>query len=366
MEGRWVTTRAAFGKGQPPARDLGYVSAMPLMRALIRPAGILVASGLLVVAVTSAASSESRKPSGQKKKSAVEREAEAFLESVSSLLQPVAAAAGTASTGSRRPTSRPSTRPSARADQGLRRPRERRSDHRGKRRVPQEREAARRPHGAAATQAPALGGGEPGDDPHRIVARSASRPEGAALRRPRRLPRSACSPNPEAAASEAHHGQRHRQTCCSGRVSRRAPARLERVEVRSAGRSSRASSSSWDCNQVAREMGYKSAAGAQGRRLRHVRRRDDGAARRRMRDDEAAVRRPALLGQEHAGDATSGPCPSSSTTGSATAGRSTRKARPRRGGQPRSAVQGRVGRKRIVKSAESFYVSAQPRLPPTF
>jgi peptidyl-dipeptidase A len=58
---------------------------MPLMRALIRPAGVLVASGAMLLAAARPAS-----PGPAKKKSAVERDAEAFLESVSSLLQPVA------------------------------------------------------------------------------------------------------------------------------------------------------------------------------------------------------------------------------------------------------------------------------------
>jgi peptidyl-dipeptidase A len=85
MEGRWVTTRVPFGKGQPRAGDLGYVLAMPLMRPLIRSAGVLVASGALLLATLGVAP-----PAGSgKKKSAVERDAEAFLASVSSLLQPV-------------------------------------------------------------------------------------------------------------------------------------------------------------------------------------------------------------------------------------------------------------------------------------
>ena len=62
------------------------------MRPLIRSTGVLVASGLLVVAVTSAAKTTSKAPGARqrKKKNAVERDAEAFLASVSSLIQPVA------------------------------------------------------------------------------------------------------------------------------------------------------------------------------------------------------------------------------------------------------------------------------------
>jgi peptidyl-dipeptidase A len=58
---------------------------MPLMRPLIRSAGVLVASGGLLLAASRAAT-----PAPAKKKNAVEREAEAFLESVSALLEPVA------------------------------------------------------------------------------------------------------------------------------------------------------------------------------------------------------------------------------------------------------------------------------------
>src|SRR5882724_7391443 len=58
---------------------------MRLMRGLIRWAGVLVASGALLFAASSAA-----KPV---KKNPAEREAEAFIESVSSLLQPVATVA---------------------------------------------------------------------------------------------------------------------------------------------------------------------------------------------------------------------------------------------------------------------------------
>jgi peptidyl-dipeptidase A len=98
MGGRWVTTRSRFGKDQPPPGELGYVSAMRLMRPLIRPAGLLVASGALLLAATVAAKTGSAdananvKKAKTTKKSAVEREAEAFLESISSLLQPVATA----------------------------------------------------------------------------------------------------------------------------------------------------------------------------------------------------------------------------------------------------------------------------------
>ena len=48
-------------------------------------------------------------------------------------------------------------------------------------------------------------------------------------------------------------------------------------------------------------MGYQLVLRAQGRRLRHDRRRDDEAARRHARDHQAALRRPALLGQAPAG-----------------------------------------------------------------
>jgi len=82
MGGRWVTTRARFGKGQPRLQEMGYV---PRMRALIRGAGVLVASGALVLAASGTA-----QPGGGKKKTQLERDAEAFLESVSSLVQPVA------------------------------------------------------------------------------------------------------------------------------------------------------------------------------------------------------------------------------------------------------------------------------------
>jgi len=56
------------------------------MRPLIRSAGVLVASGALAFALSRGATA------GAKKKSPAERDAEAFLESVSSLLQPVTAA----------------------------------------------------------------------------------------------------------------------------------------------------------------------------------------------------------------------------------------------------------------------------------
>jgi peptidyl-dipeptidase A len=55
------------------------------MRPLIRRAGVLVASGALLLGVAGSA-----RPGSPKKKSAVERDAEAFLESLSSLVQPVA------------------------------------------------------------------------------------------------------------------------------------------------------------------------------------------------------------------------------------------------------------------------------------
>jgi peptidyl-dipeptidase A len=57
------------------------------MRPLIRRVGVLVASGVAVLAIAGTARS-----GGPKKKNAVERDAEAFLESVSSLMQPVATA----------------------------------------------------------------------------------------------------------------------------------------------------------------------------------------------------------------------------------------------------------------------------------
>jgi peptidyl-dipeptidase A len=59
---------------------------MPLMRRLIRSAGVLVASAALAFAAARAVQA------GAKKKTPVERDAEAFLASVSSLLQPVATA----------------------------------------------------------------------------------------------------------------------------------------------------------------------------------------------------------------------------------------------------------------------------------
>jgi peptidyl-dipeptidase A len=60
------------------------------MRPLIRRAGVLVASGALLLAAAGTAASGAKV--NKTKKNAVERDAEAFLESVSSLIQPVATA----------------------------------------------------------------------------------------------------------------------------------------------------------------------------------------------------------------------------------------------------------------------------------
>src|SRR5262245_32868866 len=57
MDGRWVTTRAPFGKGPPGYTKLGYV---PLMRPLIPLRRAVVAS--LVILLTSTASSGAADP----------------------------------------------------------------------------------------------------------------------------------------------------------------------------------------------------------------------------------------------------------------------------------------------------------------
>ena len=98
-------------------------------------------------------------------------------------------------------------------------------------------------------------------------------------------------------------------SCRSRAISTNASASGRRRR-RSAGRSSRASI---ELHQAAQPGGARAGLPlvlrAPGRRLRHDRRRDDEAARRHAGDDEAALRRAALLGEEPARRALQAPGP---------------------------------------------------------
>ena len=284
------------------------------MRASIRHVGVLVAClSVGAVAVAATASPPDARPKVRiegrdvedGKSSPAQKEADAFLATVTGLAVRRCRPAPAAPTGPPPPTSRPSTSASAPAPTRRWRRCQRLDDrHRQDQGAAQERKAAGRADRPPAAQA-------------------AARPPPRARARSPRSSRSASSSRRKQSAildgytfclqpqgqrlRQADHRQRHRRHPEEVARSQRAAAHLDGVE----GDRPAAEAGPDRAGQAAQPGGARAGLPlvlrAAGRRLRHDRRRDDEAARRHARDDEAALRRAALLGQEPAGRALQAP-----------------------------------------------------------